>query len=62
MSQFDELIRELNGSTILVLPQQEERDRYQDAGEYICTASNGIKDENGKLNKTGSGYVVSLGM
>ncbi|CAC5359009.1 unnamed protein product [Mytilus coruscus] len=57
-SKYGELIREFNGIKTLMLPDTQEVLRYQDSGEYICIASNGIKDNNTKLNRTGSGYLI----
>lgn len=35
--------------------------RYQDSGEYVCTASNGIKGGDNRITQTGSGYVTVNG-
>ena len=37
-------------------------DRYQDSGEYVCTAGNGIVGRDGKVKQTGSGYAIINGM
>ena len=42
---------------VLTLPSIPVEDRYQDSGEYICTAGNGIVGRNGKIKQTGSGDV-----
>jgi hypothetical protein len=36
--------------------------RYQDSGEYVCTAENGIVGRDGKVKQTGTGYVTINGM
>ena len=58
------LIRELDGGQdgVLLLPSIPVADRYQDSGEYICTAGNGIVGRDGKVKQTGSGYVTINGM
>ena len=58
------LIRELDGKTngeltLLSIPVE---DRYQDSGEYVCTAGNGIVGSDGIIKQTGSGYVIINGM
>ncbi|XP_052063073.1 nectin-1-like [Mytilus californianus] len=60
-SKYGEVLRELNGNKTLLLPDVSELMRYQDTGEYVCTASNGIKDKDNKLEQTGSGYVTVNG-
>ncbi|CAC5395406.1 unnamed protein product [Mytilus coruscus] len=57
-SKYGELIREFNGIKTLMLPDAPEELRYQDSGQYICIASNGIKDNNNKFEQTGYGYVI----
>jgi len=63
-SNYGVLIRELDGETnnVLTLPNIPEQDRYQDSGEYVCTAGNGILGINGRVKQTGSGYVIINGM
>ena len=58
-SKYGVLIRELDGghNGVLTLPSIPVEDRYQDSGEYICTAGNGIVGRNGKIKQTGSGDV-----
>jgi hypothetical protein len=58
------LIRELDEGQdgVLLLPFIPVEDRYQDCGEYICTAGNGIVGRDGKVKQTGSGYVTINGM
>jgi hypothetical protein len=48
-SKYGVLIRELVGGTngVLTLPSIPVEDRYQDSGEYVCTAGNGIVGSNG---------------
>ncbi|CAC5411890.1 HMCN [Mytilus coruscus] len=59
-SKYGEHIREfINNNNTLTLPTVSKDRRYQDTGEYICTAENGILGINGKLKQTGSGYVIS---
>jgi len=62
-SKYDVLIRELDGGTngVLNLPSIPVEDRYQDSGEYVCTAGNGIVGRDGKIKQTGSGYVTING-
>ena len=63
-SKYGVLIRELDGGTngVLTLPSIPVEDRYQDSGEYVCTAGNDIAGRNGKIKQTGSGYVIINGM
>ena len=63
-SKYGVLIRELDGKTngVLTLPSIPEEDRYQDSGEYVCTAGNGIAGSDGHVKQTGSGYVTINGM
>ena len=63
-SKYGVLIRELDGGRngVLTLPNIPVEDRYQDSGEYECTASNGIAGNDGKVEQTGSGYVRINGM
>ena len=58
-SKYGVLIRELDGghNGVLTLPSIPVEDRYQDSGEYVCTAGNGIVGRNGKIKQTGSGDV-----
>ncbi|XP_071175217.1 neural cell adhesion molecule 1-like isoform X2 [Mytilus edulis] len=57
-SKYGEIVREFDGSKTLKLPDIPVLSRYQDSGEYVCTASNGIKDKDNKIDQTGSGYVT----
>ena len=63
-SKYGVLIRELDGGTngVLTLPSIPVEDRYQDSGEYVCTAGNGIVGRNGNVKQIGSGYVMLNGM
>ena len=63
-SMYGVLIRELDGETngVLTLPSIPVEDRYQDSGEYVCRTDNGIVGRDGKLQQTGSGYVIINGM
>ena len=63
-SKYGVLIRELVGWTngLLTLPNITVEDRYQDSGEYTCTAGNGIVGKDGNVKQTGSGYVTINGM
>lgn len=56
-TRYGEIIREFNGNKILRLPDAPVLFRYQDTGEYVCIASNGIKDKYNKFEQTGSGFV-----
>ncbi|XP_076109450.1 nephrin-like [Mytilus galloprovincialis] len=56
-SKYGDIIREFGGNKTLKLPDVPVMLRYQDGGEYVCTASNGIKDKDDELEKTGSGLV-----
>ncbi|XP_076109532.1 neural cell adhesion molecule 1-like [Mytilus galloprovincialis] len=56
-SKYGDIIREFGGNKTLKLPDVQVRLRYQDSGEYVCTASNGIKNTFNKLEQTGSGLV-----
>lgn len=61
-STYGENIRDFSDNNlILTLPTVLEDQKYQDTGEYICTAENGIIGINGQLKQTGSGYVISNG-
>ncbi|CAG2242113.1 unnamed protein product [Mytilus edulis] len=61
-SKYGEYIREFsNNNQTLTLPTVPEDQRYQDTGEYVCTAENGIIGTNGQLKQTGFGYVISTG-
>lgn len=60
-SKYGELIREFNGNKTLRLPDAPELLIYQDTGEYVCIASNGIKDKYNKFEQTGSGLVTVNG-
>ncbi|OPL32759.1 low titin quality protein, partial [Mytilus galloprovincialis] len=57
-SRYGELIREFVGNKTLKLPDVPVSSRYQDSGEYVCIASNGIKDKYNKFEQTGSGYLT----
>jgi hypothetical protein len=46
---------------VLTLPSIPVEDRYQDSGEYVCTAGNGIAGRNGKVKQTGSDYLAING-
>jgi len=63
-SKYGLLIRELDGGQngVLTLPSIPVGDRYQDSGEYVCTAGNGIVGRDGNVKQTGSGYVTINGM
>ena len=63
-SKYGVLIRELVGGTngVLTLPDITVDNRYQDSGEYVCTAGNGIVGKDGNVEQTGSGYVNISGM
>jgi hypothetical protein len=65
-SEYGVLIRELNGGTngVLTLSSNPDHveDRYQDSGEYVCIAGNGIVGRDGKVKQTGTGYVIINGM
>ena len=63
-SKYGVMIRELDGGTngVLTLPSIPVEDRYQDSGEYVCTAGNGIVGRDGKVKQTGSDYVIINGM
>ena len=63
-SKYGVLIRELDGrqNGVLTLPSIPVEDRYQDSGEYVCTAGNGIVGRDGKVKQTGSGNVNISGM
>ena len=54
----------MDGGTngVLTLPSIPVEYRYQDCGEYICTAGNGIVGRDGKVKQTGYGYVTINGM
>ena len=62
-SKYGVLIRELDGEQngVLTLQNISVEDRYQDSGEYVCTADNGIVERDGKVKQTGSGYVIING-
>ena len=62
-SKYGVLIRELDGEQngVLTLQNISVEDRYQDSGEYVCTADNGIVGRDGKVKQTGSGYVIING-
>jgi hypothetical protein len=63
-SKYGVLIRELEGghTGVLTLPNMPVEDRYQDSGEYVCTAGNGIVGRDGKIKQRGSGYFTINGM
>ena len=55
----------INGMKIrhdMAIPNIPVKDRYQDSGEYVYTADNGIVDRNGKIEQTGYGDVIINGM
>ena len=58
------MIRELDGGQhgVLTLPSIPVEDRYQDSGEYVYTAGNGIAGRDGNVKQTGSGDVIINGM
>ena len=62
-SKYGVLIRELDGGQngVLTLPCIPVEDRYQDSGEYVCTAGNDIVGRDGKVEHKGSGYVIIHG-
>jgi hypothetical protein len=47
---------------VLTLPSIPVEDRYQDSGEYVCTAGNDIAGSDGSVKQTGSGYARINGM
>ena len=59
-SKYGVLIRELDGGRngVFTLPSIPVEDRYQDSGEYVCSAGNGIVGSSGNVEQTGSGYVI----
>ncbi|CAC5403968.1 unnamed protein product [Mytilus coruscus] len=60
ISKYGEHIRDFgDNNQILTLPTVSDDQRYQDTGEYVCTAENGIIGINGQVKQTGSGYVIS---
>ena len=63
-SKYGVLIRELDGGQngVLTIPSIPVDDIYQDSGEYVCTAGNGIVDKDGNVKQTGYGYVTINGM
>jgi hypothetical protein len=63
-SKYGVLIRGLDGEIngVLTLPSIPVENRYQDSGEYVCTAGNGIVGKDGNLKQTGSCYVEINGM
>jgi len=64
ISKYGELIRELDGGQngVLTLPNITVEDRYQDSGEYVCTAGNGIVGRDGNVKQIGSGHATINGM
>ncbi|VDH91385.1 Hypothetical predicted protein, partial [Mytilus galloprovincialis] len=60
-SKYGDIIRELGGNKTLNLPDVSVRLKYQDSGEYVCIASNGIKNKLNKLEQTGYGFVTVNG-
>jgi hypothetical protein len=62
-SKHGVLIRELDGGQngVLTLPSIPVEDIYQDSGEYVCTAGNGIVGRDGKVKQTGFDYLVING-
>ena len=63
-SKHGVLIRDLDGggNGVLTIPNIPVDDRYQDSGEYVCTAGNGIVGKDDNVKQTGSGYVTVYGM
>ena len=63
-SKYGVLIRELDRGqhSVLTLPSIPVENRYQDSGEYVCTADNGIVGRDGRIKQTGFGYVIINGM
>ena len=63
-STYGVLIRELDGGLngVLTLPTMPVEDRYQDSGEYVCTAGNDIVGRDGRIEQRGSDYVQINGM
>ncbi|XP_052063072.1 neural cell adhesion molecule 1-like [Mytilus californianus] len=57
-SKYGDLIREFGGNKTLTLPDITVLLRYQDSGEYWCTASNGFEDKNNQFEQTGYGLVT----
>ncbi|XP_052063746.1 neural cell adhesion molecule 1-like isoform X2 [Mytilus californianus] len=57
-SRYGDLIRELDGNKTLKIPNVPVLLRYQDSGKYVCTASNGIRDNDNMFEQIGSGYVI----
>lgn len=60
-SKYGVIIREFGGNKTLLLPDVTVWLRYQDTGEYACSASNGIKDKYNRYEQTGFGLVTVLG-
>ena len=62
-SKYGVLIRELDGrqNGVLSLQNISVEDRYQDSGEYVCTAGNGIVGRDGKVKQIGYNYVIING-
>ena len=62
-SKHGVLIRELDAGQngVLTLPSIPVEDIYQDSGEYVCTAGNGIVGRDGKVKQTGFDYLVING-
>ncbi|CAG2210536.1 unnamed protein product [Mytilus edulis] len=59
-TKYSGIIRQFNETKLeLTIPTVPEDKRYQDTGEYVCTAENGIVGMNGQLQQIGSGYVIS---
>ncbi|CAG2197910.1 unnamed protein product [Mytilus edulis] len=58
-STYGKNIRDfIDNNQTLTLPTVPADKRYQDTGEYVCTAENGIIGINEQLKQTGSGYVI----
>ncbi|CAC5379150.1 unnamed protein product [Mytilus coruscus] len=59
-SQFNEHIRylEVTSNGIAELPHTGQSHRYQDTGLYMCNASNGVSDRNGKQFQQGEAYLL----
>lgn len=60
-TKYGDIIREFEGSKTLRIPDVSVMLRYQDTGEYACSASNGIKDKYNRLKQTGFGLVTVIG-
>lgn len=52
---------EVTPDGIAKLPPTNESNRYQDSGYYLCNASNGVPDREGRRFQQGKAYLVSDG-